>query len=109
MTAADERLRRILAACDAPPEDAAFVAAVTARTAWIAPARPQGLPVLLRPFAWIACLVALGAVAPLVEDGVNATLAASDPTVLSVSLALALTAWLMMNAFARSFRPLLAR
>ena len=109
MTAADERLRRILTGLDAPADDASFVAAVTARTAWTARARPQGLPVLLRPFAWIACLLALGAVAPLLEDGLNAALAASDPKILSGSLALALTAWLVMNAFARSFRPLLAR
>ena len=109
MTAGDERLRRILSGGDAPAEDAAFVAAVTAQTAWMAPARTQRLPVLLRPFAWIACLVALGAVAPLLVQGLDAALAASDPEVLAVSLALVLSAWVAMNAFARSFRPLLAR
>jgi hypothetical protein len=104
----DERLRRILAQRDAPAEDTDFVAAVTARTAWMAPARPQGLPVLLRPFALVACLIALGAVAPFLVGGLDAALAASDPQVLAGSLALALTAWLMMNAFSRGSRPLLA-
>jgi hypothetical protein len=108
MTPADERLRRILSQRDAPAEDAAFVNAVMAEAARTAPARPQGLPALLRPFAWIACLVALGAVAPLLAQGVKAALEASDAQVLSGSLALALTAWFVMNAFARSFRPIFA-
>jgi hypothetical protein len=109
MTRADERLREILAERDAPAEDTAFVAAVMAEAVRTAPARPQRLPALLRPFAWIACLVALGAVAPLLAGGVNAALAASDPQVLSVSLALALTAWFVMTAFGRSVRPVFAR
>jgi hypothetical protein len=109
MTAADQRLRAILSRGDAPADDAAFVAAVTAQTARIVPARPAGPPVLLRPFVWIAWLIALGAVAPFLAEGLNAALAASDAQVLFVSLALAASAWVAMNAFERSFRPLFAR
>ena len=105
----DERLRSILSGPDAPAEDDAFVAMVMAQATAPAQGRPHALPALLRPFALIACLVALGAVAPMLAQGVNAALGASDPNVLFGSLALALTAWLVLNAFSRSFRPVLAR
>jgi len=109
MTAADERLRRILCERDAPAHDAVFVAAVMAETRPVRAARPQRLPALLQPFALVACLVALGAVAPFIAEAVNGALAASDPQVLLVSLALAATGWFVLDAFRRSFRPVFAR
>ena len=35
------------------------------------PRAPSALPAVLRPFAWVACLIALGAVAPLLARALN--------------------------------------
>jgi hypothetical protein len=108
MTPPEDRLLAILADRDAPARDDAFVSAVMAQVESRPVPRPAALPAFAQPLARIAPLLALATVAPFLIQGAGTALAASDPKVVAVSLALALTAWMVLGAFRRSGGPVLA-